>query len=381
MSVTNPPTNILPIARFTFLASYLSVSFDASTSSDADGSILSYSWNLGNGVTQSTSKFVYTYPSAGTYTVTLTVTDNSQGQNTASQIVQIVNAPVNNPPTARFVISTINGLTVNVDASSTTDDGTITQYSWNFGDGNVKSSSVSTSSNTYINAGTYTINLTVTDNNGQKNSVTQIITVQKSNVPPKANFVAVINNLVVNFDGSASTDSDGNIIDYSWNYGDGLSGNGKIMSHTYANPGSYPVVLTVKDNQNAVNSFTQTITLVQPTLTCTINCNINSLTVGCVGNNNDATVNSYDWKMGNGQILSGSKNINYNYQNPGTYSISLTVKNPTGNTATCQTGVTVASAVSNNQPPIATYTEWVEGKILHVYFGGYDPDGDQIVSY
>lgn len=95
----------------------------------------------------------------------------------------------------------------------------------------------------------------------------------------------------VNYDASSSTDSDGNIIDYSWNYGDSTTGNGKIVTRTYTNYGSYPVVLTVKDNMNAQTSFTQTITLVQPPLSCTIDCNVNSLSAACIASSPDITVN------------------------------------------------------------------------------------------
>jgi PKD repeat protein len=81
-----------------------------------------------------------------------------------------------------------------------------------------------------------------------------------SNVPPTASFTSSCSNLTCAFDTSASTDPDGTIASYSWNFGDGTSGTGPSPSHPYANPGSYNVTLTVTDNGGATDAATQTVT-------------------------------------------------------------------------------------------------------------------------
>ncbi|HMO81030.1 MAG TPA: S8 family serine peptidase [Pyrinomonadaceae bacterium] len=84
-----PPTNQPPVATFTYSCSDLTCSFNASGSSDPDGSITSYAWNFGDGSTGSGVTVNKTYASAGTRTVTLTVTDNGGASSSTSQSVTV----------------------------------------------------------------------------------------------------------------------------------------------------------------------------------------------------------------------------------------------------------------------------------------------------
>jgi PKD repeat protein len=87
-----------------------------------------------------------------------------------------------------------------------------------------------------------------------------------SNVPPSAN-ISVTNTTfeemtTVNFDASGSTDSDGTIVEYTWDFGDSTEDNGIIVNHAFDNPGSYIVVLTVFDDDGASHIDTLTITVI-----------------------------------------------------------------------------------------------------------------------
>lgn len=92
---TPPTENQPPVADFTFTTSGLTASFNASSSSDPDGSIVNYAWNFGDGTSGSGITTSRTYANGGTYTVTLTVTDNAGATNAVSKDVQ-VSAPVGN---------------------------------------------------------------------------------------------------------------------------------------------------------------------------------------------------------------------------------------------------------------------------------------------
>jgi PKD repeat protein/subtilisin family serine protease len=165
-----PLANQPPVARFTFSPTNPLVNqwitFDATSSYDPDGSIVSYTWDFGDGATATGSRVTKRYSAAGTYTVTLTVTDNRGATNSASQTITVTSP--NRPPVASFTFSPANpnpGDTVTFDASASSDpDGSIVSYSWNFGDGNTASGVAAT--HVYASAGTYTVTLTVTDNQG-----------------------------------------------------------------------------------------------------------------------------------------------------------------------------------------------------------------------
>ena len=95
-----PPPNVPPIASFTATPASgtapLEVQFDASVSTDSDGSIASYSWSFGDGGTATGVTAQHVYNQAGTFTITLTVKDNlgSQGQTTRTVTVTGNEAPV-----------------------------------------------------------------------------------------------------------------------------------------------------------------------------------------------------------------------------------------------------------------------------------------------
>ena len=117
------------------------------------------------------------YTTAGTKTVTLTVTDNGGLTNTISQSFSVTAAPpVDNPPVANFTWSCL-GLTCNLDASSSTDDGTIVSYAWDLGRFPNPTGSGMLLSATYPHTGPRTVTLTVTDNAGKTGSITKVITV------------------------------------------------------------------------------------------------------------------------------------------------------------------------------------------------------------
>jgi PKD repeat protein len=176
----------------------------------------------------------------------------------------------NTPPSASFTATPSSGsapLAVAFDASASSDPGgSIATYAWNFGDGGTSSGTGVTASRTYTANGTYTVTLTVTDNLGLTASTTRTVTVSAPNVAPTAAFQFVPTGgpapLFVFFDGSASTDPEGPIASYTWDFGDGTeSVSGKTPSHTFALPGTFTVRLTVQDGQGASASTTQSITV------------------------------------------------------------------------------------------------------------------------
>lgn len=87
------------------------------------------------------------------------------------------------------------------------------------------------------------------------------------NSSPQASFTHTCSELTCSFDASGSSDSDGSISSYRWDFGDGTTGSGVTASHSYASAGTYRATLTVTDDQGAASSTSQDVTVTEPTLT------------------------------------------------------------------------------------------------------------------
>ncbi len=171
-----------PTAAFTASCTGLRCTFDASGSSDADGSITGVQWAFSDGGTATGVTATRTFAAPGTYTATLTVTDDRGASAIATQPVN----PFDVAPVARFTSSCVDA-TCTVDGSTSSDvDGTVTAYAWTFGDG--ATATGVTASHTYAQSGTYAVGLTVTDDRGRTHTRTQDVAVTVPAVP--ASFVA-----------------------------------------------------------------------------------------------------------------------------------------------------------------------------------------------
>jgi PKD repeat protein len=357
-SVTKSVTvaaNVPPVASFTSSAANLAASFDGSASSDPDGTVASYSWDFGDGSAAGiVAKPSHTYAGSGTYTVTLTVKDN---QGATGVLTKSVTVAANLPPVASFTSSAVN-LAASFDGSASADpDGTIASYSWDFGDGSAPGSGP-TPSHLYGAAGTYTVVLTVTDNQGGTGSSTTAVTVTAGvNQLPVASFTSSSANLVASFNGSASADPDGTIASYSWDFGDGSApGSGPAPSHTYAAAGTYQVVLTVTDNQGGTGSSTKSVTVAvnQPPVASFTSSAVNLAASfdGSASSDTDGNVASYSWNFGDGSAAGVGATPSHVYAGSGTYQVTLTVTDNQGATGFVTNPVTVAA----NQPPVASFT-------------------------
>ncbi len=249
-----------PVAIFTATSNNLAATFDATGSSDPDGTIATYAWDFGDGSTGVGATVNHSYATANTYTVTLTLTDNSGGTTVLTHSITVQAA--NQLPIASLsTTNTAGSLTVGVDASASSDpDGTIASYDIDYGDSTTHGATA-TSTHSYAAAGTYTIGLVVIDNRGGTATTTKAITITKTNILPVASFTNSASNLALAVDASASTDPDGTIASYAWDFGDTGTATGVTASHTYAAAGTYTVTLTVTDNQSGVTSTTRSVTV------------------------------------------------------------------------------------------------------------------------
>ena len=240
------------------------LTLDASSSSDSDGSIASYFWTDGNTTLGTTASVSTSSLSIGTHTISLIVTDNGGAIGTDTVVVT-VNAP-NVAPTANAGAdqNVTSGATVTLSGSASSDsDGTIVNYTWNDGATTLGTGvSLQTSS---LSVGTHTITLTVTDDANATGTDTVVVTVNAiPNVAPTANAGAdqnVTSGATVTLSGSASSDSDGTIVNYTWNDGATTLGTGVSLQTSSLSVGTHTITLTVTDDANATGTDTVVVTI------------------------------------------------------------------------------------------------------------------------
>lgn len=239
------------------------VTFNAAASYDFDGQIVNYFWDFGDGNTGTGNVTVHSYADNGTYTVTLTITDNDGLNSTASDTIVVQNRP----PVASFTESAEivdTNVVIHFNASESYDpDGSIVSYYWDFGDGTNATGMIV--NHTYPDNGNYTVKLTVTDDDGASAIATDVKTIL--NRAPVASFVTVPQQPIVGeaiiFNASDSYDSDGEIVSYRWDFGDNniTTVSSPTIIHRYASSGNYIVTLTITDNDDSYDSSTLTLTV------------------------------------------------------------------------------------------------------------------------
>ena len=144
----------------------LTVALDALASNDPDGVIMGYQWSTSDGQSSSSPVTELTFDTVGSHQVTLTVTDDDGLSTTHERSIEVTDQPL--PPVPTFTLAPSSGaapLTVSLDASTANDpDGEIVDYQWSSSDG--QGASGRTAELTFDTLGSYTIALTVTDDQG-----------------------------------------------------------------------------------------------------------------------------------------------------------------------------------------------------------------------
>ena len=171
------PPDLPPDAFYSFSCTDLDCSF-TDLSVDGEGPIAGWSWDFGDGNTSVLQHPDHSYAAGGSYTVSLTVTD--EGSLTDQYSGPVTVTPPNQPPTAAFTFI-CTSLDCSFTDTSTDSDGSITGWSWDFGDGN--NSTAQNPNHNFAADGSYNVSLTATDNDGASDGVSNEVTVSQATVP------------------------------------------------------------------------------------------------------------------------------------------------------------------------------------------------------
>jgi len=352
--ITVTKTGTPPVAAFVANQTSGTLPFSVQFMDASTNTPTAWLWSFGDGASATSQNPIHTYTSAGTYSVTLTAT-NDAGATTTSQTGYITVTKEAAQPVASFLATGSSGdipLTVQFfDASSDTP----TSWVWSFGDGEY-----STSQNpvhTYTTAGTYSVTLTATNDAGSDTSIgTDYVVADPAK--PIASFTADVLSgtlpLTVNF-----TDTSANTPDtWYWSFGDGDTSSYQNVTHTYESAGSYSITLTATNDEGSNTttkygfiSVNKAIGIPSASFTADSTTGDAPLTVQFTDSSSN-TPTAWVWSFGDGES-STLPNPSHTYTTAGSYTVSLTASNTGGTNTVIQSGyitVTGATTVTDTVP-------------------------------
>ncbi len=349
-----------PVADFDFSPTNPRVDeavFFDDNSFDSDGTITRWDWDFGDGSTSSSRNPTHRYNSRGSFTVTLRVTDDDRLTASTSRTVNVQGGE--RRPTAGFSLSPSNprvGEIVLFNDNSFDPDGRIVERLWEFGDR--RTSTAPNPTHSYSSRGTFTVTLTVTDDDRLTDTETRTITVGRGDERPVASFsFSPLNPRVGEtvFFTDNSFDSDGRVISWLWNFGDGFTSSARNPVHSFSRSGTFTVTFTVRDDDGFSDSESRAVFVGggfadrMPTAGFSFSPTSpragETIAFDCSSSfDPDGYITSCSWEFfGQGRHASEYGNQHRHiFDSAGTYSVRLTVRDNSGNEDTETRTVTVS---------------------------------------
>jgi gliding motility-associated-like protein len=337
----------LPLANFNFnnvCLNTLAAFTNASTVAPL-GSITQWAWNFGDGVgTSNQQNPTYTFSTANTYTVSLTVTSVSGCTNTTT--AQIA---VNGNPTADFIAQNVceGNASTFVDASTT-----VSQWAWNFGDG-VGTSTQQNPTYNYTNAGNYIVTLIAGNNANCFDTILKPIVVQPS---PTASYTVNFPN--GNCTGNLFTFNDNTVagsginLTRFWSFGDGNTDIAQTVNYVYNTVNTFNTFLVATDQFGCRDTaFEDIVVLPSPIASFTVSqtCQNNPMLFN--GDDASTALPLFYWNFGDGspEEIDADTTTSHIYQNSGEYNVRLIV------TGLANCSDTIIQTVTVNPNPQASF--------------------------
>jgi gliding motility-associated-like protein len=355
LKITNYITVKPPIARFGFQTNCTN-RFQFNFLDSSIGAT-SWFWNFGDGTTSTQQNPIHFFPSYNSYTVTLTVS-NDTCSHSLTKIIKVLNEMPDFHSSAVTACKPA-GIYFFGDVA---DLSNITNYLWDFGDGTQWNSTAHNSGNNannyYTASGYYTVSLITTDIYGCKDTTIKPNYIRING--PVSNFTAAnrsgCKGLITTFSDQSTNDGISNIVSWKWNFGDGQTqtlGSAGPFQHTYVNPGVYTVKLIVTDAGGCMDSITRQDYIIASDP----KANFSSAdTLACPGSvvtfSNSSIAFNYtsSWTFGDGNTSAITSPTN-SYATTGLYTVKLVITDQFG----CSDSMTRPNYIKVSKP-VAGFT-------------------------
>ncbi|MBA2686501.1 MAG: PKD domain-containing protein [Gemmatimonadaceae bacterium] len=335
------------------------VAFNGSASSDPDNDPLTFAWQFGDGATGTGITTTHAYADNGSYSAVLTATDPAGASDATNTPVTITNAPPVVTAGAPFIANAGQSVTVNASFSDAGLNDSPWAYTFEWGDGSTSTGSTGSqgrisANHTYATAGSYAVAIKVTDKDGGSGSNAATGNVRAAPTAVSDGPYAGVEGSPVAMSGAGSTDSDGTISSYTWTFGDGSTGTGASVSHTYANDGDFAVTLVVTDNDGLTSSVNSSahVTNVAPVVAAFDGGRLPaggtySASGSFADPGSDAWTATVNYGDGTGtqplSLAAKSFTLSHLYSAPGNYTVTVTVSDGAGSSSS-SAAVTVLAA-------------------------------------
>jgi len=386
VAITNAPPTILGLSGDVTGDEGALLSWTA-LGADPGSDTLTYSWDFGDGTQATGQSATHTYADDGAYTLTLTLSDGGGGVSTDTLSIAVANVA----PTVTDLTGDSSGDEGDLLswAVSATDPGAdVLTYSWDFGDGSPTDTGTA-ASHTYLDEGSYTLVVTVTDDDG--GSTTETLVVPVANVAPTALLAgdqSGVEGDLLSWNVVAGDAGVNDTLSYAWDFGDGspVVINGTTAeAHVYSDEGSFLLQVTVTDNGGAStteilavvisNAAPQLILMQAPSGD---EGDLLTFTAQATDSGNDTLL--YTWDFGDGSSQLSGDSVTYAYGDNGSYSVTVTVDDGDGGSVS----LSVVVAIANVAPVIdsvAGPATGLEGDALQWTVQASDAGTDDTLSY
>jgi len=356
-----------------------------SSSYVAVATTVSWLWEFGDNTTSAETDPTHIYALPGTYIVSLSIINQNGCTNSKTHQVQITVPPIaifsSNSPSC-------SGTAVLFDDMSSTSNGIISTWSWDFGDGSNSVINAPANPNvvhSYAAAGIFEVILTIYTSTGCEASYTSSVSINDN---PVSAFSSAENcsGQATFFTDLSQTAGVNSIVSWNWDFGDLVSGINNISSlqnpqHQYSEPGNYIVTLTTQNSAGCSNTVNQTI-VIEPKpavdFIVTPSCLGTAVSFGV----NPAVTNvpdiaTYLWDFGDGSPTSGAAAPDHLYTLTGSYVVTLTITNLSG----CENSVSHTQTV--HSIPVAQFTHSgnCASGVVHFTDNSYNPGEEDIISW